>query len=67
VTYESPANIKSRFLINAIDNFCQYPDQPTVLVLDNAPTHRSELFLAPVEKWMKKELYVFFYRATRPT
>ncbi len=60
VTYESRANINSQFLINAIDDFCRYVDKPTVLVLDNAPTHRSGLFIAQLEQWMKKELYVFF-------
>lgn len=60
VTYESAANINSEFLINAIDDFCRYVDKPTVLVLDNAPTHRSESFLKQLKKWMKKKLYVFF-------
>jgi transposase len=60
VTDESKANINSRFLIDAIDDFCRHVDKPTVLVLDNAPTHRSELFLAQIEKWIKKELYLFF-------
>jgi hypothetical protein len=60
VTYESPANINSRFLIDAINDFCRYVDKPTVLVLDNAPTHRSEMFLSQLEQWMGRELYVFF-------
>ena len=60
VTYESAENINSRFLIDAIDDFCRYVDKPTVLVIDNAPTHRSELFLAQLERWMEKELYLFF-------
>lgn len=60
VTYESKANIDSQFLIKAIDDFCRYVDKPTVLVLDNAPTHRSELFVRQLEKWMEKDLYVFF-------
>jgi transposase len=34
--------------------------KPTVLVLANAPTHRSEVFLAQLEKWMERELYIFF-------
>ncbi len=58
--YESVANVNSRFLIDSIDDFCRYVDQPTVLVLDNAPTHRSKLFQSEHEKWMEKDLYVFF-------
>ena len=60
LTYESQENINSDFLIRSIHDFCRYIEKPTVLVLDNAPTHRSEKFLAAVEKWMEKELYVFF-------
>lgn len=60
VTYESVADVDSRFPIDSIDDFCRYVEKPTVPVLDNAPTHRSELFLSRLEGWMEKELYVFF-------
>jgi hypothetical protein len=60
VRYESKANIDSRFLIDAIDDFCRYVEKPTVLVLDNAPTHRSGLFISQLQRWMKKDVYVFF-------
>jgi len=60
VTYESKQNINSQFLSNAIDDFCQYVEKPSVLVLDNAPTHRSELFFSQLEQWVKKDVYVFF-------
>ena len=60
LTYESAENINSDFLIRSIDDFTSYLEKPTVLVLDNAPTHRSEKFLAAVERWMEKGLYIFF-------
>ncbi len=60
VTYESAENINSDFLISVINDFCRYVQKPTVLVLDNTPTHRSEKFLAAIEKWMEEDLYVFF-------
>lgn len=60
LTYESVENINADFLIQSIDDFCQYLEKPTVLVLDNAPTHRAEKFLAAIERWMEKDLYVFF-------
>jgi transposase len=60
VTYQAKENINSRFLISAIDDFCQYIEKPTVLVLDNAPVHRSQLFQAALERWQEKDLYVFF-------
>lgn len=60
ITYESADNVDSSFLIRSIDDFCKYVKKPTVLVLDNAPTHRSEKFLAAVERWTEKDLYIFF-------
>ena len=60
MTYESPDNINSDFLIRALNDFCRYLEKPTVLVLDNAPTHRSEKFLAAGDKWVEKDLYLFF-------
>jgi len=60
VTYQTKDNINSRFLISAIDDFCRYVEKPTVLVLDNAPVHRSKLFQEQLEKWQEKDLYVFF-------
>lgn len=60
ITYESKGNIDSEFLIQSINDFSQYIDKPTVLVLDNAPTHKSEKFIEQVYKWMEKDLYIFF-------
>ncbi len=60
VTYQTKENINSRFLISSIDDFCQYIEKPTVLVLDNAPVHRSQLFQKQFEKWQEKDLYIFF-------
>jgi len=60
VTYPSQQNINSKFLIDSIDDFCQYLDKPTVLVLDNAPTHRSAELAKQLERWQEKDLYVFF-------
>jgi len=61
ITYQSEKNINSEFLIKSIDDFCQYLDKPTVLVLDNAPTHRSKEFEKRLERWQaEKDLYIFF-------
>lgn len=60
ITYQTEENINAAFLVQAINDFCQYLDKPTVLVLDNAPTHRSKLFFEHLEKWEEKGLYIFF-------
>jgi transposase len=60
ITYQTKQNVNSQFIIDSIHHFCGQLTKPTVLVLDNAPTHTSEAFLAEVEKWQEKDLYVFF-------
>jgi len=60
LTYESAGNINADFLIQSINDFCRYVKKPAVLVLDNAPTHRSQKFIEQMEKWMERDLYVFF-------
>ena len=60
ITYQTGENINSRFLISAIDDFCRYIERPTVLVLDNAPVHRSQLFQEQLSRWQEKDLFVFF-------
>ncbi len=65
VTDENAGNIKADFLIRSINDFCRYINKPTVLVLDNAPTHRSQKFIAQMEQRMEQDLYIFFYRSIR--
>lgn len=60
VTYPASGNINSEFLIRSIDDFCRYVDKPTVLVIDNAPVHRSKLFQEQLARWEEKGLYIFF-------
>jgi transposase len=60
ITYQRAENINSDFLIRSIDDFSRSLEKPTVLVLENAPTHRSENFLSAVERWMENGLYIFF-------
>ena len=66
LTYESAENINTEFLIRSIDNFRRYVNNPTVLVLDNALTHRSHKFIAQMEKWMEQDLYIFFLQKYSP-
>jgi hypothetical protein len=50
VTYQTNAAINSEFLIRSIDDFRQYIEKPTVLVLDNPPVHRSKIFQAQLAR-----------------
>ncbi|WP_459599729.1 IS630 family transposase [Dysgonomonas reticulitermitis] len=53
-------NMKSNDLITYLDSFCKYITKRTVIVLDNAPIHRSKLFKSEIREWQKQDLYIFF-------
>ncbi len=52
--------VGSKEVIGLLDRFCEKLTQKTVVVLDNAPTHRSQAFMAKVKQWQDQDLYIFF-------
>ncbi|MBD2705698.1 IS630 family transposase [Spirosoma sp. BT702] len=66
VSFTSPVSINSRFVIGCVDEWVSSLTGPTVLVLDNAPMHRSKSFRACFERWQQAGLYVFFLPAYSP-
>ena len=52
--------IGSKEIICLLDSFCQGMEQKTVVVVDNAPTHRSKAFMEKVKCWQEQDLYVLF-------
>ncbi len=58
--YSKKGSIDSQTLIAFIDDFHQNITQPTVIVMDNAPIHKSHEFLAKVELWKQDDLFIFF-------
>ena len=53
-------------LIRLIDDLCHYVNKTAVLVLDNAPTRRSEKFFAAIERWTEPGLSIFFLPKCSP-
>ena len=51
---------KSIDLIAYLDEFVQTITKRTILILDNAPIHRSKIFKAKMELWEKVDMYVYF-------
>lgn len=51
---------KSNDLIDCIDAFCKTITKKTIIVLDNAPIHRSKIFNAKIKQWENQDLYIFF-------
>lgn len=66
VSFTTPFSINSRFVIGCIEEWIVGLNRPTVLVLDNAPIHRSKVFLACLDGWQQQGLYVFFLPAYSP-
>jgi transposase len=58
--FTTEGKIDSDFVINAFDIFAKDLSTPTVVIIDNAPIHTSNKFLAKVEEWIDSNLYVFF-------
>lgn len=59
-------HIGSKEIISLLDRFCEKLAQKTVVVLDNAPTHRSKAFMEKVKQWQEQDLYLFFLPAYSP-
>ena len=52
--------IDSNVVINCLDLIAQSLEKETVIVLDNAPIHRSEEFAEKIEEWEKQGLKIYF-------
>jgi transposase len=53
-------HLTSKEIIGLLDSFCRKLQQKTIVVVDNAPTHRSKAFLEKVKQWQEQDLYIFF-------
>lgn len=66
VSFTHPRSINSAFVIEAINSWVGGLIRETVLVLDNAPMHRSKAFRACLAGWQQQGLYVFMLPAYSP-
>lgn len=64
--YSTTQSINSDFIIECIDEFILTINRPTVLVLDNAPWHKSRKMLEKQKEWQDKNLYLFFLPTYSP-
>jgi len=60
MSYTCVGSIDSQMVIAFLDDFHSTIKKPTVVVVDNAPIHRSDAFRAKVEKWKEDDLYIFY-------
>lgn len=59
-------HMSSKEIISLLDCFCEKIKQKTVVVMDNAPTHRSKAFREKVKQWQEQDLFIFFLPAYSP-
>jgi len=52
--------VDSNVVISCFDLIAQSLEKETVIVLDNAPIHRSEEFQEKIEEWKKQGLKIYF-------
>lgn len=53
-------SITSEVVVRCFDDFCTNLQNPTVVVIDNASLHTSELFQNKLPEWEQKGLLVFY-------
>ena len=58
--YTTIGSMNSIKLIECLDEFCKTITKRTIIVLDNAPIHRSKAFKSKIQKWEKLDLFIFF-------
>lgn len=64
--YSFDGRSTSQVVIEYIDDFCNTIQEKTVIVLDNAPIHTSNIFKEKVLEWQAKGLEVFYLPSYSP-
>ncbi len=52
--------VTSEVMIGFLDDFCRTIEKRTVIVLDNAPIHKSKIFQAKIKEWEEQDLFIYF-------
>ena len=58
--------ITSEIVIKFLDNYANKIKQLTVVVIDNAPIHRSKAFQKKIAEWKEKKLEIFWLPTYSP-
>jgi transposase len=59
-SYVFEGSIDSEVLIKCFEDYCQRMKKPALIVLDNAPIHKSAAFEAQIKRWEGQGLYLLF-------
>ncbi len=59
-------SVDTQLVIGCFDAFCKTIQKKTVVVMDNAPIHKSRALLEKIPSWEKKGLFLYFLPAYAP-
>lgn len=65
-SYVIEGKVDSEIVIQCFDAYCAQLPRPCLVVLDNAPPHRSEAFEAKIRSWEQAGLYLLFLPTYSP-
>ena len=67
-SYKTKGSIKSDFVIKAIDDFAQSKDRDpnSVIIVDNAKIHHSEVFKLKIDVWKEQGVDIFYLPTYSP-
>lgn len=59
-SYLTEGSVNSEFVIHCFDAYCAQLTKPCLIVIDNAPMHRSAAFEAKIKEWEEDGMYLLF-------
>ncbi len=65
-SYTTLGRVDTAQVIDWLDDFANALSKPTVVVLDNAPWHKSEAFMVQLPRWQNQQLFIYHIPAYSP-
>jgi transposase len=62
--YTCETTINAEKLVEIFDDFAQKTVKKTIVIMDNAPIHKSKLFIKNIERWRNENDLFFFFLPT---
>lgn len=59
-SYVTEDSVNAEFVIHCFEAYCAQLSKPCLIVLDNAPMHRSAAFAAKIKEWEADGMYLLF-------
>ena len=60
VPFVFESSVTSEVVISCFDSFAETITKPTVIIIDNAPIHHSQLFKSKIGQWEEQNLFLLY-------